>query len=93
MASGAATSSNTIAFAVTFTEDVPALQATGITVTNGTVSGFDYSTLYTQYVFNILPSASGAVTLLIVTGAFEDDHGNANTAAIVYDFFYAPITQ
>jgi RNA 3'-terminal phosphate cyclase len=69
------------AFSVTatFSEAVSNFIAGDITVANGTVSSFSGSG--TTYTFNVIPTASGAVTIDIAAGVAQDIASNNNTAA------------
>jgi Ca2+-binding RTX toxin-like protein/RNA 3'-terminal phosphate cyclase len=69
------------AFSVTatFSEAVSNFIAGDITVANGTVSSFSGSG--TTYTFNVIPTASGPVTIDIAAGVAQDIATNTNTAA------------
>jgi Ca2+-binding RTX toxin-like protein/RNA 3'-terminal phosphate cyclase len=69
------------AFSVTatFSEAVSNFIAGDINVANGTVSSFSGSG--TTYTFNVIPAASGAVTIDIAAGVAQDTANNTNTAA------------
>jgi RNA 3'-terminal phosphate cyclase len=69
------------AFSVTatFSETVSNFIAADITVANGTVGSFSGSG--TTYTFNVIPTASGAVTIDIAAGVAQDIASNGNTAA------------
>jgi len=62
-----------------------------ISVANATLSSFSAvsSTVYTA---TLTPSAAGAVTVDVASGAFTDAAGNNNTAASQFNWTYAPDT-
>lgn len=65
---------------VTFNEDVTGFDATDVTVTNGSVSGFAAVDART-YSFTVTPTADGAVDVSLAAGAGADAAGNGSTAA------------
>lgn len=71
-----------IPFSVTFNEAVSGFDASDISATNGTVSGFT-AVSPTLYSFNVTPTADGAVTVTVAAGGAPDIAGNANPAASV----------
>ena len=77
---------------VTFSEPVSGFTLGGITVANGTASGFSGSDGDSVYTFDVTPDALGEVTVDIPAGVATDGEGNDNTAAlqlslgIPYDF-------
>ncbi|GAB3635106.1 hypothetical protein GCM10027422_06960 [Hymenobacter arcticus] len=73
---------------VTFSESVTGFGANGVTVTNGTLTGFSGSgSLYT---FNVTPLAPGTVTVNIAANVTQDAAGNGNTAATTFSITYTP---
>src|SRR5437763_6744097 len=69
-----------IPFTVTFTEAVNGFSASGLTVTNGTVSQFTATDART-YAVQVTPTASGAVSVTVAAGAASDAAGNTNPAS------------
>src|SRR5207253_1477740 len=69
-----------IPFTVTFSEDVTGFSASGLTVTNGTVSNFTMVNAQT-YTFDVTPTADGIVFVKVPAGVAQDTAGNANTEA------------
>ncbi|MEG4470331.1 FG-GAP-like repeat-containing protein, partial [Microcoleus sp. AT9_B5] len=63
----------------TFSENVTGFSASGINVTNGTVSGFTGSG--TTYNFTVTPNADGNVTVDVLAATATDTASNNNTAA------------
>jgi hypothetical protein len=79
---GSSTGTSPIPFTVTFSENVTALTAGGISVANGTVSGAVGGTApTTTYTFNVTPASSGTVTVSIAANAVQDAAGNNNAAS------------
>ena len=74
---------NTSAFNVTveFSEAVTGFVAGGVTVGNGTVSGFSAVDANT-YTVGITPDAGGDITIDVLAGVASDAAGNPNTAAV-----------
>lgn len=70
----------TLIFTATFSEDVTGFSATGVTVTNGTVSDFAQVDAQT-YTITITPTGQGVVSATVNAGAAIDAVGNANTAS------------
>ena len=75
-----------------FSDRVYGFTLGGITVANGTASGFSGSDGDDVYTFDVTPDALGEVTVDIAAGVARDSEGNENTAAqqlslgIPYDF-------
>ncbi|MGI8904959.1 MAG: Ig-like domain-containing protein [Candidatus Sumerlaeaceae bacterium] len=69
----------TIAVSVTISEATTDFDASDISGTNATVSGFGGSG--SSYSFNLVPAAEGAVSASVGAGKFSDGGGNANTAS------------
>lgn len=86
---GATTSVRNVRFLTMFDEDISDFTSGDVTVTNGTLVGFDVETFYSSFTFTIVPTAAGPVTVTIATGVLSDDIGNPNTAA-TYTFTYSP---
>jgi subtilisin-like proprotein convertase family protein len=82
----ASTNSSPIVFTLTFSEPV-SLTAAGITVTNGTKGTL--TNVGSIYSLPVTPSAQGAVTCRLGSGAAQDLAGNgnvaSNTASVVFD--------
>ncbi|MBJ6110911.1 T9SS type A sorting domain-containing protein, partial [Hymenobacter sp. BT523] len=76
---------------VTFSQSVTGFTAAGVTVGNGTVSGFGGSG--TTYTFNVTPAAAGLVTVNVPANVAQDANNTGNTAAPTFSITYAPITQ
>ena len=80
---------------LTFTANKPTsdFSADDITVTGGVISNF-VSVSSTVYTAIFTPSDEGAITIDVGAGAFEDDAGNFNVAALqfnwTFDIKYAP---
>lgn len=74
------TKNSPIPVTATFTESVTGFAASDISVTNGNVTNFTPNS-GTQYVFNVIPSADGLVTVNIPGGVAQDSAGNTNNAA------------
>jgi len=90
-ASGSTTAVSPIPFTVTFSQAVTGFTATGVTVTNGTVSGFAGSG--TTYTFSVTPVANGLVTVNVPANSAFDSNNTGNTAASQYDIIFAqPVT-
>ncbi len=77
---GNTTNLASIPFTVTFNEDVTGFDATDLSVTNGTVSGFAATNAHT-FTFNVAPTVDGAVTVNIAAGAAKDAANNNSAAA------------
>jgi hypothetical protein len=73
------TSTSPILVTVTFSEPVTGFNATKISPTNGSVSGFAVSG--PGYTFLLTPSSQGPVSADIAAGAAQDLAGNSSTAA------------
>ncbi|QKG53179.1 beta strand repeat-containing protein [Hymenobacter sp. BRD67] len=90
-ASGSTTGTSPIPFTVTFSQSVTGFSAAGVTVSNGSVSGFAGSG--TTYTFNVTPSANGLVTVNVPAGAATDANNTPNTAASQFSITYTqPVT-
>jgi len=74
------TSTSPIPFTATFSEDVTGFSAAGLSVTNGTVSGFTQVDART-YTFAVSPLAQGTVSVSVNAAAATDAAGNGNTAS------------
>jgi hypothetical protein len=75
------TNDSPIPFQVQFSENVrDTFTESDVSVTNGTISGFT-KVNDTTYTFNVTPTAPGAVTVSLATGAAEDRKGNDSIAA------------
>ena len=75
------TSLNPIPITVSFSEPVTGLDASDITVTNGTVTNGSIQSAGASYAFGITPTADGAITVNIPANAVVDAAGNSNTVA------------
>ena len=64
-----------IPIAVEFSEDMPGLDATDLTLSNATATNFAGSG--SSYTFDLVPSSDGAVSAVINTAAAQDAAGNA----------------
>ncbi|UOQ96461.1 Ig-like domain-containing protein [Hymenobacter sp. 5317J-9] len=76
---------------VTFSQSVTGFSAAGVSVANGTVSGFSGSG--STYTFNVTPTAAGTVTVNVPANVALDANNTGNTAAPAFSITYAPITQ
>jgi hypothetical protein len=74
------TSTAPVPFTVTFSEDVTGFTASDLQVTNGTVASFAAASGKT-YTFNVVPTATGAITVNVAANAATDAAGSGNTAA------------
>ena len=93
--SGSTSSTTPLSFSVTFSEPVTGFSASGITVTNGTVTNGSLSGSGSgPYTFTVTPTTAGtATTVTIAANAAQDAVGNGNTASSSYSFTYvAPVT-
>jgi hypothetical protein len=81
LATSAANPTNltSIPFTITFSEAVSGLSASGISVTNGSVSGLTGSG--TTYSFQVAPTAQGLVTVQVSAAAASDAAANASSAS------------
>ncbi|WP_226163677.1 Ig-like domain-containing protein [Hymenobacter terricola] len=87
------TSTSPIPVTVTFSENVTGFSASGVAVTNGTLSGFT-AVSGTVYTFSITPAGTGLVTVNVAASVAQDAATNDNTAAPQLSIQYnAPITQ
>lgn len=83
---GTTTSLNLIPVSVVFDENVTGFTASDLAVTNGIVANFAGSGL--TYTFQLVPAASGVVSVNIPAGAATDAAGNGNTAATPFSITY-----
>ncbi len=74
----AATNVNPIPFTIAFSENVSGFDASGITATTGTITGF--SGAGANYAFDLVPSAQGPVEVGVAAGVATDAAGNPNLA-------------
>jgi hypothetical protein len=88
---GSSTSTAPIPFTVTFSEPVSGFTASGLSVSNGTVTTA-VTSAGNAYSFGVTPTASGAVTVSVPAGAAQDAAGNGNPAAGPLSVTYAPVT-
>ncbi|MCC3158296.1 M12 family metallo-peptidase [Hymenobacter sp. 15J16-1T3B] len=93
-ASGASTATTPLPFAVSFSESVTGFSASGISVTNGTVSSGPTGSGSGPYTFSVTPTTAGtATTVQVAAGAAQDAAGNGNLASSSYSLTYlAPAT-
>jgi hypothetical protein len=91
---GSSTSTSPIPFTVTFSESVTGLAASGVSVTNGTLtSGSLLGSGSGPYTFSVTPTGSGTVTVSVAANAAQDAAGNGNVASNVVSVSYtAPLT-
>jgi hypothetical protein len=75
------TADSPIRFTITFSEPVIGFAETGVTVTNGTVTGFAREGATYTYTVDVAPSADGPVSVAIPAGLAWDAAGNGNLAA------------
>lgn len=81
--SGGTTGISPIPFTVTFSENVTGFVQGGLSVTNGSVSGFSGSG--TTYTFTVTPTTAGtATTVTIAANAAQDAAGNGSQASPTY---------
>ncbi|MBN9521804.1 hypothetical protein J0H58_25360, partial [bacterium] len=85
---GDPTRTSPIGFTVTFDEDVTGFTASGLNVTNGSVSNFVAVDART-YTFTVTPDGDGLVGVTVLAGAAADAAGNdavaSNTASVTFD--------
>jgi len=74
------TTASPIPVTVTFSENVTGFTASGVTITNGTLSAFTATDAKT-YTFSVTPNAAGDVTVSVAANSATDAAGNGNTAA------------
>ncbi|RAK65999.1 reprolysin-like metallopeptidase [Hymenobacter edaphi] len=93
-ASGGSTTTTPLPFAVTFSESVTGFAASGISVTNGTVTSGPTGSGSGPYTFAVTPTTAGtATTVQIGANAAQDAAGNGNAASASYSLTYlAPAT-
>ena len=84
------TSISPIPVTVTFSESVTGFSTAGITVTNGTLSGFGGSG--TTYTFSVTPAGNGPVTVDVAANAAQDAATNGNTAAPQFSITYQAVS-
>ncbi|UOQ96787.1 Ig-like domain-containing protein [Hymenobacter sp. 5317J-9] len=91
-ANGSTTSTSPLQFTVTFSESVTGFVAGGVSVGNGTLSGFAGSG--NTYTVSVTPTTAGTPTTVnIAANVGQDAAGNGNTAAAPFAITYlAPIT-
>jgi hypothetical protein len=81
------TNGTPVEFTLTFNEPVTGLQSTGVTLTNGVVSGFSGSG--ETYTLAVMPSGEGAIGCQVPVGVALDAAGNGNTESnfltVTYD--------
>ncbi len=80
------TAVNPIPVTITFTENVTGFTASDVVISGGTISNFTGSGL--SYSFEIIPTASGLITVNIPAGVAMDAAGNGNTAAALFSITY-----
>jgi len=92
--SGGSTSSSPLLFTATFSEAVTSLAASGLAVTNGTVSSGPTAGSGNRYTFQVTPTTPGAATTVQVrAGAVNDLAGNGSAASALYTLTYSqPVT-
>ena len=73
------TNLSSIPVSVTFSKSVTGFTAAGLSLVNATATGLTGSG--SSYSFNLIPSAQGTVSVLVVAAAAHDTAGNANTAS------------
>jgi len=89
-ASGTTIATTPFSFTVRFSETVTNFSASGITVTNGTVTSGPTGTT-DSYTFTVTPTTPGTVTMVaIAAGAAKDQVGNPNAASAPYSLTYLP---
>ncbi|MGI4862597.1 MAG: beta strand repeat-containing protein [Janthinobacterium lividum] len=89
---GSSTSTAPIPFSVSFSEPVTGFSASGITVTNGTVSSGPTGSGSGPYTFRVTPTGNGVVSVRIAANAAQDAVGNASTASATTSVTYtAPV--
>ena len=82
---GGITSSNPLLSTATFSEAVTSLAASGLSVTNGTVSSGPTAGSGNTYTFQVTPTTLGtATTVQVRAGAVNDLAGNGNAASNSY---------
>ncbi|GAB3838995.1 reprolysin-like metallopeptidase [Hymenobacter jeollabukensis] len=93
-ASGSSTSTTPFPFSVSFSESVTGFAASGISVTNGTVTSGPTGSGSGPYTFAVTPTTAGtATTVTIGANAAQDAAGNGNVASSAYSLTYlAPAT-
>jgi hypothetical protein len=81
-----------IPFTVTFSKPVVGFSASGISVTNGTLTSV-LTAAGNTYSFSVTPTAGGLVTVSVLANAAQDALGNDNLAAGPLSVLYiAPVT-
>ncbi len=92
--SGSTSSTTPLAFTATFSEPVTGFSASGITVTNGTLSSGPTAGSGNTYTFSVMPTTAGTATsVTVAANAAQDAVGNGNTASATYSLTYvAPVT-
>jgi cyclophilin family peptidyl-prolyl cis-trans isomerase len=74
------TNANPLLFTAAFSAPVTGFSATGVQVTNGTVSSVTQVNPQT-FTFQVIPQAQGDVTATVLAGAATDPFGNVSTAS------------
>jgi|SRR5579883_678212 len=74
------TNTSPIPFTATFSAPVTGFSATGLQITNGTVSSFTPLSA-TTYTFQVTPTNQGLVTATVLSGAATDSSNNPNVAS------------
>ncbi|MFD1875569.1 FG-GAP-like repeat-containing protein [Hymenobacter bucti] len=86
------TSTSPIPLTVTFSESVTGFTASGVSVTNGTLTSA-ITSAGNAYSFSVTPTANGAVAVSVAPNAAQDAVGNGNLAAGPLSVTYAaPVT-
>ncbi len=85
------TTTSPIPITVTFNESVSGFAADLVTITNGTVSNF-VSIDSKVYTFDVMPTATGLVTVNVAAGVVTDTAGNPNAAATEFSITFTGIT-
>lgn len=92
-ASGATIATTPFSFTVQFSETVKNFSASGIAVTNGTVTSGPTGSGSGPYTFTVTPSTAGtATTVTLATNAAQDAAGNASVASAAYSLTYTQPT-
>ncbi|MGI4873115.1 MAG: Ig-like domain-containing protein [Janthinobacterium lividum] len=89
---GTSTTTTPFAFSVTFSEAVAGFAASGITVSNGSVTSAPAGTSPgTTFTFTVTPTTAGtATTVTIAANAAQDAAGNQSVASSAYSLTYQP---
>jgi hypothetical protein len=90
-ASGSATPTTPFPFTATFSEPVGGFSASGITVTNGTVTGGVVNGNGRVYTFSVTPTTPGtATTVTVAANAAQSSGTVGNTPSNTYSLTYQP---